>query len=78
VLSSSLRAVLGKAGGCATDINNQLKTIDNFTLTVETIKVSGSTATASVQTTDDGKKVISKVTLAHQKAGWRVASIGAL
>jgi copper chaperone CopZ len=78
VLDGAINAALNKHGGCATDIDNQLKTIDVFTLTVESIpKLSGSTATALVQTTVEGKKVKSTVTLTHEKAGWRIASLGA-
>ena len=74
VLSSSLRSELNRSGSCQTKIKNQLKTIDDFTLTVESITVSGAAATAKVQTVNDGKKVIQTVALAHEKAGWRITS----
>jgi hypothetical protein len=78
VLASALRSTLNKSGSCQTSIDNQLKTIDDFTLTVESIKLAGSSASARVQTEYNGSKVISTVTLAHEKAGWRINSISAL
>jgi hypothetical protein len=78
VLGQALRASLNREGGCQTDIDNQLKTIDDFSLSIESIKVTGSTATAQVKTEYYGKKVYSPVKLAHEHAGWRIVSIGAL
>jgi hypothetical protein len=78
VLGSELRAALKKSGSCQTDLDNQLKTIDDFTLTIESIKVAGKTATARVQTKVNGQKTISTVSLADEKAGWRISSIGQL
>jgi len=91
VLIGSLQSTLNKTGGCSTVIDNQLKTIDDFTLTVESITLAGSTgagkstvppvgstASARVKTEVNGKKVISTVSLTHTKAGWRIASISAL
>jgi len=75
VLASSVRDKLNQIGSCTTIITNQLKTSDDYTLTVESIKVSGSTATAQVQTVHNGKKVISTVSLLKQSGGWRLASI---
>ena len=68
----------GKAanvGGCIAVIKNQLKTIGDFTLTVESIKVTGQTATAVVQTIQAGKKVDSTVRVDHASAGWRLDSL---
>jgi hypothetical protein len=78
VLASGLRAQLNRSASCQKSIDNQLKTIDDFTLTVESIKLAGSSASARVQTEYNGSKVISTVTLTHQKAGWRINSISAL
>ena len=75
VLASSVRDKLNQIGSCTTIVTNQLKTSDDYTLTVESIKVSGSTATAQVQTVHNGKKVISTVSLLKQSGGWRLASI---
>jgi hypothetical protein len=74
VLASALRSTLNKSGSCQTKIDNQLKTVDDFTLKIESITLAGSVATSKVQTVDDGKKVVQTVSLAHQKAGWRLVS----
>jgi hypothetical protein len=75
VLASSVRSQLNKVGNCTTIIDNQLKTTDDSTLTIESIKVAGTTASARVQTVHDRNKVISTVTLVRQSGSWRVASI---
>jgi len=74
VLASTLRARLNKVGKCATIIDNQLKTVDDFKLTIKTILVNGSAATARVQSTHNGKQIIQTVSLIHESAGWRVVS----
>jgi hypothetical protein len=74
VFAAPVRARLDKIGKCATIVDAQLKTIDDFKLTVKTIQVSGSSATARVQTVHNGKKVIQTVSLTHESAGWRVVS----
>jgi hypothetical protein len=70
---------LGVSGGCEQIITNQLKTIGDTTLTIESngIAVKGKTATAHVQTVINGKKTVSTVLLVEQPAGWRIASLGA-
>ena len=75
VLEFSVRNKQNKIGTCATIIDNQLKTSDDFTLTVEAIKVTGSTATAQVKVVRNDKKVIQTVSLVKQGGGWRVSSI---
>ena len=74
VLASAVRTQLNKAGTCATIIDDQLKTADDATLTIKSIKVSGSGASARVQTVHNGYKVVSTVTLVKQGGTWKVAS----
>ena len=66
---------LGNTSGCTTAVTAQLKTIGDFTLTIKTIIVKGSKATATVQTEDNGTKVIKTVVLRHQSGNWRLASV---
>jgi len=75
VLSTQLQTRLNKIEKCSTIIDNQLKTIDDTTLTIKSIAVSGSNATARVQTVTYGKKVISTVTLHNETAGWRITGL---
>ena len=78
VLDSTLRSTLNKLDSCATIIDNQLKTVDDFTLTVKSVDVKGSTATARVQTVRYKAKVIQTVSLKLQSGVWRLASVSAL
>jgi hypothetical protein len=75
VLANSVRNKLNQLGTCATIIDDQLKTSDDSTLTVEAIKVNGANASAQVETVHDRNKVISTVKLVHQNGLWRVAAI---
>jgi Putative lumazine-binding len=70
-----VRNQLNKVGTCATIIDDQIKTTDDSTLTIESIKVAGTSASAQVQSIHDAKKVISTVTLVKQNGTWRVATI---
>jgi hypothetical protein len=78
VLDSSVRATLNKLGSCATILDNQLKTVDDFTLTVKAVKITGSTATASVQTVRYRVKVTQTVSLKRESGAWRLASASAV
>jgi Putative lumazine-binding len=71
-------AAAKKGDTCATVVVNQLKTVDDFSLSIKTIVIKGSTATARVQTAYLGKKVVSGVSLVNESGSWRIASIGAL
>ena len=78
VFAKPLIATINKLGDCATIINSQLKTADDFTLTIKTINIVGSTSTARVQTVRYGKKVIQTVRLQLESAGWRIVSASAV
>jgi len=79
VLGSALKATLtNKSGTCATKLDNQIKTVDDYTLTIKSIKLAGSVATARVQTKQNGNKVVQTVTLARENAGWRITSVSAV
>jgi hypothetical protein len=74
VFAARVRTRLDKIGKCATIINNQLKTIDDFKLTIKAIMVTGNAATARVQTVHNGTKVVQTVSLTREPAGWRILS----
>ena len=69
---------LNKVGSCQTIIKNQIKTIDDNTHHDREDPLAGKTATATVQSTFNGKKVDSSMTLDKQSGGWRIAAISAL
>jgi hypothetical protein len=75
VFDAAIVKRLGNTAGCTTAVTAQLKTIGDFTLTVKTIIVTGSKATATVQTEDNGTKVIKTVVLRQQSGNWRLASV---
>jgi hypothetical protein len=75
VLANAVRSQLNRLGSCAKIIDNQLKTTDDSTLTVKSIKISGANASARIETVHDRDKVISTVKLVRQNGLWRLASI---
>ena len=75
VLDAAVVKRLGNLAGCTSALTHQLKTIGDFTLTIKTILVNGSKATATVQTVNNGKKVIQRVLLRQQSGGWRLESV---
>jgi exo-beta-1,3-glucanase (GH17 family) len=77
VLSTALKDQLNRNGSCTTIVNNQLATVSDYTLTIEKYGVSGDTAKAVVQATDNGKLRLYTVDLVKQaKGGWRLSSLG--
>jgi hypothetical protein len=80
VLSTALVDKLNKAGGCKTDITNQLQTINDFTLTIGPVTKGVSsrsrTATARIETIFNGKDQINTLQLVNQRhGGWRINSL---
>jgi hypothetical protein len=72
-------AVVSRLGGqksCEQTVKHQLAEIDNTELTVESVKVSGETASASVKSIYAGKKRTVTVALAKEGGKWKIASIG--
>lgn len=62
-------------GGCKQAIESQLKEIDSFETTVESVQIDGNTATARVKGINGGKKVVQTMTLVKQGGRWRVSGI---
>ena len=75
VFDTAVVKKLGNTVKCTSAVTAQLKTIGDFTLTIKTIIVTGSKATATVQTEDNGTKVIKTVQLRQQSGNWRLASV---
>ena len=74
VLAQAVVARLAKVGGCKTVITNQLKTVTDFGMTIKSITVTGSKATAVVQTVKNRVKTLNTVTLDREAGAWRLAS----
>jgi len=78
VLAASVVTSLGGQKSCEKAIKDQLAEIDNTELEVESVTVSGTTATAEVKSVYAGRKT-PKATVALVKEGgkWKIASLTA-
>ena len=75
VFSSSVVSRLGGQQGCEKAVKTQLAEIDNLEATVHSVKLTGSTATATVVAIIEGKKHLSTITLVKESGGWRVSGV---
>ncbi|HEY3827907.1 MAG TPA: nuclear transport factor 2 family protein [Solirubrobacteraceae bacterium] len=74
--ASAVQARLRAAGGsCVEALKNQLGAIDDYELTVKSIAVHGTNATASVKTTWSGKQRLSTLLLVKEGGSWKIASL---
>lgn len=72
----SVRQRLEKAGGtCLEAMKKQLKSVDEFTMTVKSIVVKGSSATATVKSTWSGQERQSKLLLSKEGSTWRISGL---
>jgi hypothetical protein len=75
-LALAVQTRLKAAGsGCQQALKDQLPQIDNFNVTVESIAVSGDTATAKVKSTYSGKSRISTIQLVKEGKDWKISSL---
>jgi len=75
-LAAAAVARLNASKGCKQAIESQLKEIDSFETTVQSVQVNGATATARVKSIDAGKKTIQTVTFAKEGGKWRISGLG--
>jgi hypothetical protein len=70
---------LGGRARCETVVKNRLAEIDNTEIKIESVKVSGSTATATVKSTYSGNKSARwTVALAKEGSRWKITGISRL
>jgi hypothetical protein len=62
-------------GGCKLAIESQLKEIDSFETTVDSIAISGAGATAHVKGVVAGKKAIQTLSFVKEGGKWRISSL---
>jgi hypothetical protein len=74
-LAAANVAQLNASGGCKHAIESQLKQIDSFEVTIESVQVSGDKATASVKSVYSGKKAIQTMTLVKEGGKWRISGL---
>ena len=76
-LASAVVTRLNSAkGGCQQAIKDQLAEVDSFEVTLNTVKVNGTTATATVQSVYSGKKRSSTVSLVKESGKWKISAFG--
>jgi hypothetical protein len=62
-------------GRCKRAIESQLKQIDSFETTVQSVQIDGATATARVKGVSGGKKTVQTVTLVREGGKWKVSGL---
>jgi hypothetical protein len=72
--SARVERLAGASGGCQEVIKKQLAEILSVELTVESVQVSGASATAHVKSVYSGKKKISTITLVKEGGKWKISS----
>jgi hypothetical protein len=77
-LADNVTSSLQHAGGCQAILKEQLHEIDALNMTIESIAVTGSGATAHVKSTYSGKNRITTLTLVKQGSLWKISGVGAL
>jgi hypothetical protein len=63
------------SGSCKHAIESQLKQIDSFETTVQSVQINGATATARVKGVKGGKKSVQTVTFAKEGGRWRISGV---
>jgi hypothetical protein len=74
-LAATVVTKLGGSSGCQSAIKGQLTEIDNTELNIESVKVTASTAIATVKNVYKGKKRLSKVELVKEGGKWKIAAL---
>ena len=62
-------------GGCKQAIESQLKQIDSFETTVDSVQINGATATARVKSVSGGKETLQSVTLVQEGGKWKISGV---
>jgi hypothetical protein len=76
-LASSVVARLKHApGGCEKALESQLKQIESFEVTVESVHIDGASASARVKSVHEGKSRIETLTLVKEDGKWRISGVG--
>jgi hypothetical protein len=74
-LATTLRARLGGTSKCQTNLKNQLREIDAFTMSIQSIAVNGTKATARVKSTYSGKSRVTTLLLVKEGSHWKVSGV---
>jgi hypothetical protein len=74
-LAATLTARLNGAGGCQAVLKKQLHEIDSLNMTIESVAVSATNATARVKSTYSGKSRITTLTLVKEGSRWKISGV---
>jgi hypothetical protein len=74
-LAAGLIARLRSAGGCQAVLKKQLHEIDSLNLTIESISVGGTGASARVKSTYSGKSRITTLKLIKEGSRWKISGV---
>jgi hypothetical protein len=75
-LARAVQARLTAAGGsCRQALKNQLGAIDDYELSVDSIAVHGTNATASVKSTWSGKQRLTTLQLVKEGGAWKISAL---
>jgi hypothetical protein len=63
------------SGGCKQAIESQLKEIDSFEATVESVTINGAVATARVKSIVAGKKTVQAMSFVREGTRWKISGL---
>ena len=66
---------LGGTKGCEATIKHQLTEVDSFEVTVESVQVAGTKATANVRSTKSGKTWLATLALVREGGKWKTSEL---
>jgi hypothetical protein len=77
LLSKTLTTRLNAtSGGCTQALKSQLTEVDNPELTIESVKLRGATATATVKSIHSGKSQLGTLSLVKEGKKWKISGLG--
>lgn len=74
-LAATLTKRLGGSSGCQESLKSQLREIDAFSMTIKSIAVNGTRASARVQSTYSGKNRTATLLLVKEGSRWKVSGV---
>jgi hypothetical protein len=73
--ASVLKRLEASGSACKKVLEGQLREIDTYSLTVESISVKGSAATAKVKSTWSGKEHVHEVSFVKEGGSWKISGL---
>lgn len=73
--ASVVKRLTANGTKCEKSMKSSLEDVDTYTITVESIEVTGSSATAKVKSTVYGKEKLGTMTLVKESGGWKVSNL---